>query len=180
MGVHIANGVDVDQAAEAASLPAAPGTPSEGEDASISKLLGALRSHSDKHAAEQAAFKAVMQTPQLQVGAASTSFTICRKPWQCIRCRLCLHHAPAYDLQGSRSICLLPHVLSRLQITILHVSICCPCKAHTLADPTLGLQRSGSGSDSESEAFKDEKRKRPEVEVPSLKVINTLHCLMCA
>ena len=44
----------------------------------------------------------------------------------------------------------------------------------------LGLQRSGSGSDSEAEAFKDEKRKRPEVEVPSLKVINTLHCLMCA
>ena len=66
--MHIANGVDVDQAAEAASLPEAPGTPSEGEEASISKLLGALRSHTDKHAAVQAAFKAVMQTPQLLVG----------------------------------------------------------------------------------------------------------------
>ena len=58
--VQIANGVDVDQAAEAASLPEAPGTPSEGEEASISKLLGALRSHTDKHAAVQAAFKAVI------------------------------------------------------------------------------------------------------------------------
>ena len=137
--VHIANGVDVDQAAEAASLPEAPGTPSEGEDASISKLLGALRSHSDKHAAVQAAFKAVMQTPQLQVGAASSSFSVCCKPWRCFICRSYLHHAPAYDLQGSRSICALLHVLSRLQITILHVSICGPCKAHTLADPKSGI-----------------------------------------
>ena len=32
------------------------------------------------------------------------------------------------------------------------------------------LQRTGSGSDSGSEAAKEERRKRPEVEVPSLKV----------
>ena len=67
VGVHVSNGVDVEQASEAASLPDAPETPSEGEEASISKLLGALRCHTDKHAAVQAAFRAVMQTPQLQV-----------------------------------------------------------------------------------------------------------------